>query len=328
MADDDSSGGDYDNGDMSHGDDDGRVATVIRMSERFTADGDDNDDGAGDESAPEVGAMTLTTREDSTDDSPARSADAAVVLVDQRMRRRRIAVHREAGRRRLRRVLWVLVALVVVVDGAALLHVPMLDVDRISVEGAVQISPATVAWASRIRQGATLATLDEHAAERQVEQLSWVDDADVVREWPSTVRIVVTERQPAAVLDRGAQGLPAVVDASGRILDIGGLVPFGLIAVVGVEGSLSEGGEVPDDAIPALDLAVALNQRLPGAVAAVNVDLEASLSAGGRAVFGSAEELDDKMIALATLLSDVDMSCVSVVDLRVPTNAAVRRDDC
>jgi cell division protein FtsQ len=254
------------------------------------------------------------------------SGETATVLVDQRMRRRRITVQREAGQRRLWRLVWVLAPLALLVDGAALAHLPLFDVDRISVEGAVLTPPGTVTWASRIDRGDTLATLDEHGAERRIERLPWVADADVIRQWPSTVRIVVVERQPAAVIYGDVDSAGAVVDRDARVLDIGGMVPFGLMTVDGVEGELSEGRVLPAAAVPALDLAVELNERLPGVVMAVNVDLDATLTSGGIVRFGSVEGLEDKLVALDALVSDVDLSDLVLLDLRVPSSPALRRN--
>jgi cell division septal protein FtsQ len=251
--------------------------------------------------------------------------DAAVVLVDQRMHQRRVAVLRAAGQRRLTRLLWGLGPLAALVTAAAVVHTPMLDVDRIVIDGVVLTPPATVGWASGIERGDTLATLDEHGAERRIERLPWVDDADVIREWPGTARIVVTERQPAAVVHGDEDRAPAIVDREARVLDIGGQAPEGLIGVTGLDAGLGEGGDLPSAARPALELAVALDERLPGVVAAVDLDLDASLATGGIVRFGSLDELEDKLVALQAFVSDVDLGGLAVLDLRVPTSPTVRR---
>lgn len=251
----------------------------------------------------------------------------SVVLVDQRMRQRRIRVQRDAGQRRLRRLAWILLPFAALAAGAIAIHLPMVNVDRILVAGNQHTSTATVIWASGIHRGDTLVTLDEQRAEQQIEQLSWVDRADVVREWPGTVRISVTDRAPVVALDRGERDA-VLVDASGRILDIGGPLPEGVVTLTGVDDQLGEGRDLPSTATPALDLAVALTQRLPGQVTSVTIDLDASLSVGGIARFGSLEDLRDKLVALQAALSDIDLSCLDVLDLRVPSSLALRRTEC
>jgi hypothetical protein len=124
----------------------------------------------------------------------------------------------------------------------------------------------------------------------------------------------------------GAEGSPAaVVDRHARVLEIGGEVPFGLITVTGLEGGLREGGRLPEPMEPALQLGVAVNERLPGAVVAVDSQLDATLAGGGIARFGSTDELEEKLVALDAVLSDVDLSGLAVLDLRVPSSPSVRR---
>lgn len=315
MADDDRVEGDDATGEP--GDDtDGYRAAVIQL-ERPPS-----------EPAPEA-QSPLSGSEAGTDAgeerNPTTSGDHAVVLVDDRMRRRRIAVRRAEGHRRLRRVRWALLVVAVLVDGAAIAHLPLFDVKRIDIEGTTQTPAATVAWASGLHRGDTLATLDEQGAERRIERLPWVADADVIRQWPSTVRIVVTERRPVAVVYAGDGFPPAVVDESGRVLSIGGPVPFGLMTLTGLDGGLREGGMLPSSMEPALELGVALNERVSGAVVAVDENLDATLAAGGIVRFGSTDDLAEKLVALQAFLSDVDLTGLAVLDLRVPSSPALRR---
>ncbi|MGH9212022.1 MAG: cell division protein FtsQ/DivIB [Acidimicrobiales bacterium] len=253
------------------------------------------------------------------------SGASPVVLVDQRMRSRRVAVLRAAGQRRLRRLVWILVPIALLVDGAAVAQTHLLDVDRITVEGTEQTLPAAVAWAAEIDRGDALVTLDEPDAERRIERLPWVEEADVIREWPGTVHIAVSERVPAAAFFGADEAPPALVDREGRVLDIGGPVPFGVIAVTDLDATLREGAMLPASAMDALDLGVRLNEQLPGVAASVDIDLDATLNRGGIARFGSADELEDKLVALNAFLSDVDLGDLAILDLRVPDNPTVRR---
>jgi len=261
------------------------------------------------------------------DDAPEVSGEAAAVVLDERMRRRRLAVEHDARDRRYRRVALMLLPLALLVGVGVGAHMPMLDVDRVVVEGAIQTPPATVAWASRIHKGDALLTTDAIGAERRIEALPWVADARVKREWPGTVRITVTERGPIALLAPEAEGHPgAVVDATGRIVDVGGPEIAGLVQLTGLNPRLAEGGRIPARGREALALAVALSRRLPGAALAVDADLEVSLAVGGIARFGNSEQLEAKLVALETILSDVDTDDMAVLDLRVPSNPTITRN--
>ncbi len=58
--------------------------------------------------------------------------------------------------------------------------------------------------------------LDVDEATRALEALPWVDEAIVRRDFPSGVRIEITERLPIGILRFGQ--VEALVDASGRVL--------------------------------------------------------------------------------------------------------------
>jgi cell division protein FtsQ len=243
-----------------------------------------------------------------------------------RMRRRRIAIRRLEGRRRLRRLTWVLAGLALVVDGVALAHTGFVDVDHFAVTGSEASSEVAIRRASGIHEGDALLTLDESDAEKGIEALPWVAEADVVKQWPGTVAITVTERAPVAVVQLSEQvGAPqALVDGSGRVLDIGAQLP-GVVMVTGAPPGLAEGQEVPGVVRDALDVAQTVNARLPGAVTAVSTDLEATLASGGVVRFGSLDDIDDKTVALATVLSGVDLECLAVLNLAVADHPALTR---
>jgi cell division protein FtsQ len=243
-----------------------------------------------------------------------------------RMRRRRITIRRLEGRRRLRRLTWALAGLALVIDGVALAHTGFVDVDHFEVTGSGATSEAAIRRASGIAEGDALLTLDESGAEKGIEALPWVAEADVVRQWPGTVAITVTERAPVAVVQLSEQvGAPqALVDGSGRVLDIGAQLP-GVVMVTGAPPGLSEGQEVPGVVRDALDVAETVNARLPGAVTAVSTDLEATLASGGVVRFGSLDDIDDKTVALATVLAGVDLECLAVLNLAVADHPALTR---
>ena len=303
-----------------------------------TDDGDGEDDADAPDDAGSAVVRLLTAAPPPSDgegpgddgegsgDGPGEDGDA--LALHPRMRDRRIAVLRDEGRRRLRRLAWGIAGLTLVVDGAALAHTPFADVDHIVVEGSTKNGDSTIRWASGIEETDALLTLDEHGAEASIERLSWVATADVKREWPSTVRIVVHERVPAAVL-QSAPGLPlAVVDAEGRVLQIGGSVPPGLVTITGVPRKMREGRPLPASARDALTLALAAPALVPGAVTTVSQTLEATLTSGGVVRFGSIDDLDEKLATFAAVLARVDTSCLGVLDVKVPGSATVSRGPC
>ena len=98
------------------------------------------------------------------------------------------------------------------------------------------------------------------------------------------------------------------------------------LVLTGIEGPVAEGRRLPGDARDALAIAAAVDERLPDTVASVSTDLEAELIAGGAIRFGSTDDLDQKITAVKTVLSDVDTSCMALLDVRVPGSPALTRN--
>src|SRR5262245_7907281 len=253
------------------------------------------------------------------------------VPVDPRMRSRRIAVLRGAGRRRLRRVTLVLAVLALGVAAAAATQSPLLDVDLVTVAGITHTPERSVRRAAGIHTGDALVTVDLGAVARRIEELPWVDHARVTRDWPSTVHIQVTERSVAAVV-QVTEEQAALIDGRGRVLSIepgapaaelqGGDAP---LVLTGIEGRITEGEQLSGDARDALKLATTLRDRMPGMVASVSTDLDAELVEGGSIRFGSTDQLEAKVTAAKTVLSDVDVTCLETLDVRVPGSPALTR---
>jgi cell division protein FtsQ len=248
----------------------------------------------------------------------------APVVVDPRMRSRRIAVRRDRGKRRLKRFTVALGVVAVVVAAAVATQTALLDVDRVGIDGVGHTTAADVRRVAGISPGDTMVGVDVGGAAARVEDLPWVEEATVARRWPGTVEIHVTEREPLAMLEV-AEGRVALVDDDGRVLEVTRQPPAGLPEVTGVRGRIAEGDELGRATRDALAILRALRERLPGVVASVSSDLDAALAAGGEIRFGSTEDLDDKIVAVETVLADVDTDCLELLDVRVPGSPALTR---
>jgi cell division protein FtsQ len=249
---------------------------------------------------------------------------ASPVVVDPRMRSRRIAVNRDQGKRRLKRLTVALGVVAVVVAAAVATQTPLLDVDRVRIDGVSHTDAADVRSVGGIRHGEAMVGIDADRAAARVETLPWIDQATVARRWPGTVEIQVTERQPLALVEVAA-GRAALVDEDGRVLEVTREPPGGLPVVTGVRGRVAEGEELGRDGRDALAILRAVGERLPDVVASVSGDLDAALASGGEIRFGSTDDLDDKIVAVETVLADVDTACLALLDVRVPGSPALTR---
>ncbi|MDQ4071197.1 MAG: FtsQ-type POTRA domain-containing protein, partial [Actinomycetota bacterium] len=100
-------------------------------------------------------------------------------MVDPRFRRRWAEVRRQEGRRRLRAVIGATAVVAVAAAGWGATGSPLLDLDRIVVEGAVHTGPDDARFASGLRLGEPMIDVDEAAVRRGVEALPWVERATV-----------------------------------------------------------------------------------------------------------------------------------------------------
>jgi len=258
------------------------------------------------------------------------------VQIDPRIRRRQIDVRRAAGRRRLRLVVAgvVTLALVAAVWGAT--RSPLLDVDRVVVEGAAQTGETAVRAAAAIHRGEAMTDVDGGKAARSVSRLPWVLHTEIVREWPATVRIRVVERRAIAVTGQADPANPSsqavtawvFVDRDGRVLAPAPTPPPDMVVLDGVPPAGAPGSRLGATAHDPLEVAAALPPGLAPRVATVALatnGVELRLKPQGVILVGPATAVGDKLRAAQTVLAAVDARTVSSLDVRIPATPVLTR---
>ncbi len=246
--------------------------------------------------------------------------------VDPRMQARRHSVARSEGLRRL----WIVAGLTAVaslaIGAIAVANSSWLDVETVSVEGHERANRSQIITASGIELGEPLVEVDLDGAARAVEAVPWVAEAVIDRSWSGEVTITVTERVGVIALPTGARY--AVVDRTGQQLELLAERPEQFLPVVGVEESGVPGQPVSNEAMAVVTLAVALSPELVAASTEIIVEdgrLMLGLVVGGRVNLGDVRSLPDKLVAIETILQRVDLGCLDVIDVRVPSAPTVRR---
>lgn len=272
--------------------------------------------------------------------------------MDPRMALRRAAVSRAAGRRRLKILLSVLLGLTLVGAAVAVAYSPLMRVRRLHVSVSGSVSRQAVVAASGIGRSSLMVSADPSAIERRLEALPWVASAKVKRVWPWSIDVAVTSRRAVGqvYLDGGHRASEAV-DVTGRVLAVEKPPIVGLPALSGAlhpakvgswlaqsQGAGAKLGSAPTmppvhayAAVPAgstpLDWALHFLAALPASVRAqvTQFDLASDgkgalqLSSGAVQVrLGSNSQLAAKLQSLETVLAQVPLTGVKVVDLRVP----------
>lgn len=241
---------------------------------------------------------------------------------------RRREIRRQQGTRRLRIVVALTAVSLLAVLCIAILNSELADVDAVSVVGNSRTSSEAVEAASGIVLGHPMLDLDLTAAERQVVALPWVETVDIDRRLDGQVVLRVVEREPVAALPAG--GGYVLVDRSGLQLETVAARPDDFIPVVGITASGRPGEYAPQETTLVLNMINAVTPTLRPEVVALMIeaeDLVVELRNGGQAIFGDSSQLGEKIQALETLLARVDLRCVSTIDVRVPSAAAVKRSE-
>ena len=242
------------------------------------------------------------------------------------MEGRRQEVQRERHHRWLRRGLFVVVLLAVAVGAVAASRSSLLDVDRVTVTGNTHTPTAEILRASGIRPGDPLLGLDVGRAKREISALPWIRHAAVERSWRGPIRLVVVEREPAAAAQFGKEWV--LIDASGHVLASSKAPGPTTVRIVGLEAG-HEGGAQVRGAAPFLRVVELLDPRVRAhgvTIYAVDGEYRIRLRTGGLVRLGEAGHMHAKLRSLTTVLLRVDVRCLRIIDVRVPTVPTVTRD--
>lgn len=239
-------------------------------------------------------------------------------VINPRIAERRAEVRRERMLRRRRRTCILLVVAAV----AAVLYLversPLIALEEVRVTGTERLPAETVREAASLDIGTSTLRLRLDAAERRVEALPLVSDAEVRRVDPLTVEVEVTERRPELVLRTGAG--PVLVDGTGVVVSRGATEGLPVIVTRASERP-RPGDHVPSAATQAHVIWRELPEDIRAATTRYEVvgdDVTLVLGSGVRVRFGRAEDVDEKARALRALLAVADE--LAVVDVRAPSN--------
>jgi cell division protein FtsQ len=240
--------------------------------------------------------------------------------MDPRMASRRRTVQERHARRRLGRLLWFLVMVTTAAAGWWVFRSPLLDVDEIVVEGAVRAGVLDAAGRAGVAEGVPLVDVTPAEVERVLKEDPWVETATVVRDWPGSVTISVTERVPAAMALLADGWVVAAAD--GVALESAD-APDPAMAVV--ERPDTAAAALAEDrlAVGALEFAGALSpERAVGAVIRFDAEGIVAVVGGFQVRVGGPEDGAEKASALEAVLAQGPPEG-SVITVVAPSRPAV-----
>jgi cell division septal protein FtsQ len=253
--------------------------------------------------------------------------------MEPRLRERRIAVRRAAGRRRLQWIAMVLVGAGLVVGTLAVLGSGWFSITDVDVEGAVYSRGERFDAVVDYLDGANVLRVDTDEAEQMLESIPWVVDARVTTDFPHRARIEVRERRPI-VAYRAGDGNYRVLDVDGRVLDVIAGRPVDYLELVPADGEtgpdLAAGEMAPPGYRAASTLVSALTPHMRQRATAVSATQDATelsmmLDDQIEVRFGAGADLRDKLVRLQTVLTDPDLEQAPTELIDVSTDDPIVR---
>lgn len=191
-----------------------------------------------------------------------------------------------------------------------------LALKSVRVEGTQYLSKDEVVKAAGLPMGTPLARLDLAQAQNVVEGLRAVKSVDVTRQWPTSVRITITERTAVAVVQSGH--LIRGLDAEGVLFREYGKRPANL-PMVQAQGEVGEEA-LAEAAKVAGALPASLNRQMKVLRVRTVDDIILDMRNGKQIVWGSAGRSDLKAQVLPVLLKQPG----TVYDVSAPSLPTVR----
>jgi cell division protein FtsQ len=213
---------------------------------------------------------------------------------DRRIAERRKAILAARVRRRRRLLGLALAGFALAAGVAYLVRTPLFGLGAVRVEGIQSLERSQVLAASKVRLGEPYLGLDLAGIRGRVAALPRVAAVRVTREYPSSLRISITERPPVASVSAGS--IFWLVAADGTVLDAAGRRPPGLpyVARVPLPAGVRAGSRLPPgnelaNALTALGgMRPELKRQVVGVKARTLDSLEFTLKDGARVLYGLA----------------------------------------
>lgn len=220
--------------------------------------------------------------------------------------------------------LFTLALTIIVVGGNALLHIGYFRVQNVSVTGNKHESAGEVISVTGLDQTPAMIDVNSKSVTNQARSLRWVESITVARHWPHSVTLVVKERNPIAVA-ADSTGTLYLVDAHGVQLDpppMGANLPR--LEAVGATSTWPYAKSARSAAYVASRLPVAFAKQVAVVQVWPNGDIRLQLTTPVTFLLGSATNLHDKFVAVASIIAHQPLHRGQVVDVSVPSAVTIQ----
>ena len=223
--------------------------------------------------------------------------------------------------------------MLVVLVAVTVLEAPLFEARSVQLSGNARTNEGRIHDALAIPADQALLLYDFGAAELAVSELPWVKEVEVTRQWPSTVRVVVTERGVVAALGRPDGSEWVVISDDGVVVENRATPPANVPLIVAtheIVNGTSIGESVPD-AERALEVALNVPGQLDAWITTwtldENLDLTAELVGSAEVNFGAFEDQRTQFVSLASILDGgAELTCLDRIDLSVADTPVLDRN--
>jgi cell division protein FtsQ len=266
-------------------------------------------------------------------EAPAEWAERSALVTGQRVGRRRRPARRARSFRGSGRVVLALLA-VAVLAATGLRWVttsPRFAVSAIDVRGASRVPAGRIVAAAGLAPGVNLWTLNTRAVVARIEAMPEIRRADVVREMPNRLTIVVEERRPFTLVHSGRLHW---MDEDGRVLGEEARAVAPEVPVISglTEDELASMRTAPGPKARAAIQLIRALLRSGSTLTAEISEIDMSRAEGpvlytvdGVEVRLGAEEWDERLARLEGVLAQVATDDVNGVDLRFKDQVVLKR---
>ncbi len=225
------------------------------------------------------------------------------------------------------------VSITIAIAVIVVLRAPYFSITTVQISGDARTTSGAILEALEIGEGQALATYDTERGGRAVSELAWVDEVQVTRRWPSTLRVIVRERTPAAAIGRPSGTEWIVVDDDAQVLERRLTPPAGvpLIAAPVPVVTGAEVGTVIEPLTRVLAASLDLPLQLDPWIESWSVDatgrITAELVGSATADFGHERDHRTQFVSLASILaSDTSLACIDTIDLSIADTPVIERE--
>ncbi len=184
----------------------------------------------------------------------------------------------------------------------------LFEIERVDVVGVSSLSAEAVIARAALGEGETLLRVDGDAVVARLLEDPWIREASVKRRPPSTLRIEITERVPAAVVDTGVSFW--FVESQGRVLTESVPSSATVVPVIrDIPDFVAEPGVTSESValLNALDVLSGLSEELRSTVRSItapSIDKTTLLTTTGVEIMvGEAVNMKEKSVIVTDILA-------------------------